>query len=267
MKKQSAKSKNKTQNSSSNWWTWMVFFGGCFLFLVFIWVGNNYQKIRKLKSQLYHISHHEIPSGYDVHGIDVSRYQGKINWGKLSHTRLNGHPISFVFIKSTEGANLRDSHFEKNWKEASKAGLKKGAYHYFKAQTDPKEQAKYFIRNTPLEKGDLAPVLDFEEDGNLSESELRSRLIIWLEIVEKHYKVKPILYCNAHFYRKYVHEKLEGYPIWVAHYKTRKPRVHDDSWHFWQYTERGNIAGVNGPVDLNVFNGTLQQMENMLILQ
>jgi lysozyme len=266
MKKQSSKTKGKSKKSLINWWTWMTFFAACITFLAFIWAGNNYQQLRRIKNRLFHVSHHEIPPGYEIHGIDISRYQGRINWKALADNRLKGKSISFVFIKSTEGATLRDSHFERNWKEATNTGIKKGAYHYFKPRTDPREQAKFFIRNTPLKKGDIAPVLDFEEDGNLSASELRSRLIIWLELVEKHYKVKPIIYCNADFYKKYIRNKLDGYPIWVAHFKTKKPGIQKDGWHFWQYTEKGKIKGINGHVDLNVFNGTREQMEKILIL-
>lgn len=267
MKKRSSKSKGKSRSTSAKRWRWITLIGAGLIFPAYIWISNNHQRIRRITNGILHVYHHEIPDGYEVHGIDISRYQGKIDWEELSNTRLKGYPISFVFMKSTEGASLRDSHFDKNWKEAQEAGLKKGAYHYFKPLTDPGKQAAFFISNTPLKTGDFPPVLDFEEDGNLDETELRRRLIIWLELVEKHYKVKPIIYCNADYFKNHIQDKLDGYPIWVAHFKTKKPRIHDESWHFWQYSESGKIAGIKGHVDLNVFNGSHEQLESMLIMR
>lgn len=262
-----AKNRRKSTVSSSNPWMIALSLLGLVLFLALVWAGNNFDRILRFKRNITHLIHHDAPEGYKIHGIDVSRYQGRIEWRELTLNRIKGQPIHFVFIKSTEGIKLKDTHFDKNWKQASRAGLYRGAYHYFKPKADPRKQAFFFIRNTPISKGDLPPVLDFEEDGNLPEKELRSRLIIWLKLVEKHYKVKPILYCNAGYYKKYIKGKLEGYPIWVAHYKTRKPRINKDAWHFWQYTDKGKIKGIKGHVDMNVFNGTHEDFNKLLVFR
>lgn len=259
------KRKKSSSSGSQPLMTAFITVGAVFLVLIIAFGINNHKRIWRYLSSKPVLSNHFIPEGFDVHGIDVSRYQGKINWQKLASSKLGEHPVEFVFMKSTEGSDLRDPHFKQYWKASMEAGFIRGAYHYFKPRTDPVKQARFFIKNTPLEEGDLPPVLDFEEDGHLPEAELRKNLMTWLDLVEKHYGVKPILYCNAGFFKKYISGKIDGYIVWVAHYKTEKPGIHEEDWHFWQYTERGNIDGIKGHVDLNVFKGTSEDLQELLI--
>jgi lysozyme len=259
------KSKKSTSKGTQPLITAFITVGAVLLVLTIAFTINHHKRIWRLFASRPIISNHFIPEGFEVHGIDISRYQGKINWQQLASGKLGEYSVQFVFMKSTEGADLRDPHFIQYWKASSEAGFIRGAYHYFKPKTDPEQQARFFIKNTPLEEGDLPPVLDFEEDGRLPETELRKNLLKWLDLVERHYGVKPILYCNAGFYKKYISGKIDGYTVWIAHYKSPKPGIQEEDWHFWQYTEEGNIDGIKGPVDLNVFKGTSEELQELLI--
>lgn len=206
----------------------------------------------------------EIPVEYEIHGIDVSKYQQRINWEQVKEMEVRGIKIGFAFIKATEGITNEDRQFDRNWKNIRKAGLPRGAYHFFLATKSGKLQAKNFISSVNIEPGDLPPVLDVEQTYGVKPALLRERVREWLEEVERHYKVKPILYTNVEFYRQYLTE-FEDYPLWVAHYlQKKKPRITRD-WQFWQYSETGKVNGIRGMVDFNVFNGDSTEFYNLLI--
>ncbi|MDR2423206.1 MAG: glycoside hydrolase family 25 protein, partial [Prevotellaceae bacterium] len=169
-----------------------------------------------------------IPKGYVVHGVDLSRWQGKVNWQVLEKMRSGEDSIriTFAFIKATEGRSLTDSEFENNWREAAKTSIIRGAYHYFIPSRDAGEQADNFIKNVKLSKGDLPPVLDVEKIGKKSATELRKNIKIWLKAVEKHYGIKPIIYTYIDFYEKYLRDGgLDEYPLWIAHYHRKSLNV------------------------------------------
>ncbi len=204
-----------------------------------------------------------MPCCYDVHGIDISHYQGNIDWDKVLGEQVEGFPIHFVFMKATEGGDLADDTFERNFAEAGKRGFMRGAYHFFSPKTDPVKQADFFIRKVKLAKGDLPPVLDVEVTGKRTAAELQKNVKIWLDRVEQHYKVKPILYTSYKFKTKYLsHEQFEEYPYWIAHYYVDSVR-YTGKWHFWQHTDIGAVSGIREDVDLNVFNGTLEQLKDL----
>lgn len=210
--------------------------------------------------------HYPNAANFDVHGIDISHHQGRVDWDNLVKSKFNGKPISFVFMKATEGANHLDTQYDKNWKKAASAGLLRGAYHYYKPKTDVKDQANHFIKNTNLFRGDLPPVLDLEEDGGLSDKDLIKGVKEWLRIIENHYDVKPIIYVNAHYYKRYIKGNFDNYPVWIAHYTHQnQPKVNESEWHFWQYSETGNAAGIRGKIDLNVFNGSFEDLQRLRI--
>ncbi len=206
-----------------------------------------------------------VPCCYEVHGIDISRHQGMIDWDKVSKEQVEGYPIHFVFMKATEGGDHGDDTFKRNFAEAGKRGFIRGAYHFFSPKTDPLKQADFFIRTVKLAKGDLPPVLDVEVTGKRTKEELQKNVKIWLDKVEAHYKVKPILYTSYKFKTKYLsHEQFEKYPYWIAHYYVDSVK-YTGKWHFWQHSDIGTVPGIKEDVDLNVFNGTLEQLEKMTI--
>ena len=206
-----------------------------------------------------------VPCCYDVHGIDISHYQGDIDWGQLTQSRLTDFPIEFVFMKATEGGDHGDDTFARNFSEAGKHGFIRGAYHFFSPATDPLKQADFFIRTVKLAPGDLPPVLDVEVTGKKKKEELQGNIKRWLDRIEAHYGVKPILYTSYKFKTRYLSDSIfNTYPYWIAHYYVDSVK-YEGKWHFWQHTDVGSVPGIEEDVDLNVFNGTLEELKKMTI--
>ena len=207
----------------------------------------------------------DLPITYTIHGIDVSRYQGAIDWQEVKAMEIKNIKIGFSFIKATEGVNDQDKRFSSNWKAAKKAGMARGAYHFFNPYRSGKEQAQNFIESVVLSKGDLPPVLDVEQTGTASKIQLQQRIEDWLHLIEMRYKVKPIIYTGADFYANNLAGKFDAYPLWVAHYLVKdKPRVNRD-WSFWQHSESGRVNGIKAYVDFNVFNGDSTAFKKLLL--
>ncbi len=207
----------------------------------------------------------DIPVEYEIHGIDVSKYQERINWNLVQKMDVGGIRIGFAFMKATEGIMREDRYFDRNWKKAKDAGIPRGAYHFFLATKSGKLQAKNFISSVELESGDLPPVLDVEQTYGVSKEILQQRVQEWLDVVEEHYKVRPVLYTNVDFYKNFLQSKFDEYPLWVAHYlQKKKPRISRD-WHFWQHSETGRVNGIESRVDFNVFNGDSLDFRNLLV--
>lgn len=207
----------------------------------------------------------DIPTEYSVHGIDVSKYQHVIDWTSVKSMNVEKIRISFAFIKATEGNINEDKYFKRNWKKAEQASLTRGAYHFFIATKSGKTQAENFISSVDLEPGDLPPVLDVEQSYGVSPAKLRQRVKEWLETVEHFYGVRPIIYTNVDFYKQFLDEQFDDYPLWVAHYINKgKPRIYRN-WHFWQYSEAGRVNGIVSKVDFNVFNGDSTAFRRILI--
>lgn len=203
-----------------------------------------------------------MPSGYQVHGIDISHYQGDINWNMLKQTRQGQFPISFIFMKATEGGDYSDDKFVANFDSAKAHGFIRGAYHFYNPKTDANKQADFFIRSVKLEPGDLPPVLDIEKKGK-DIKKLQADLKVWLRKVESHYGVKPIIYASYKFKTRYLNDSVfNSYPYWIAHYYVDSVRYEGD-WKFWQHTDVGTLPGIDEKVDLNVFNASLQELKRM----
>lgn len=207
----------------------------------------------------------EIPDGYEIHGIDVSRYQGPINWKEVKKMEEKGIKIGFVFIKATEGISIVDEQFRRNWLETEAQNIPKGAYHFFIATRNAKKQADNFIQMVDLKPGDMPPVLDVEKSLGVSVSQMQKGVKIWLDEVEKQYGVKPIIYTNIDFYEHYFQTGFENYPLWIAHYlQPQKPRI-ERKWIFWQHSEKGRVDGIKAPVDFNIFYGDSIDFRKLLI--
>jgi len=197
-------------------------------------------------------------------GIDVSDYQGSINW-----TKVKNDGIDFVFIKATEGVSILDSRLSAYRKDARAAGLICGYYHFFHPRSSMQGQIDNFCSAIEqLYPGDLPPVLDLEvpeqwQSFNVAE---RIQLVkLWVEGVRAKLGVDPIIYCSAYFPDDILGNDpyLAKYPLWVAHYRQGGPRVPQPwgIWTFWQSSDAGRVSGIAGDVDLDQFNGSLQQLK------
>ena len=206
--------------------------------------------------------HEKTPllAGYSVHGIDVSAYQGTINWPEVARNR-----VRFAFIKASEGATLRDPRFARNWRNARAAGVLCGAYHYFLPNRDGQLQADLFARTVPLAPGDLPPVLDVEAANFHDVAVLRREVARWLRLIEAHYGVRPILYSNHSFYQRYLAGHFDDYPLWLAHYEVERPTLPRDKWIIWQHSDEAYVPGIRGVVDFNVFQGNFEALQALRI--
>ena len=207
----------------------------------------------------------KIPKKHNIHGIDVSYYQGKINWQKVKAMEEDGVRVSFAFIKATEGLLLVDPYFQRNWREAPKVGLKVGAYHFFRSQRSGLWQANFFLQTAKFEAGDLPPVVDVESLDGVSPEKMRTELNAFIIRVEEKTKVKPIIYSGLKFYQDNLQGFYDGYPLWVAHYYQPKLKLSDKAWKFWQHSDKARINGINHVVDFNAFNGDSLAFAEMLI--
>lgn len=205
-----------------------------------------------------------VPQGYSVHGIDVSKYQGRVDWKKVSSIEHKGVDIDFAFIKATEGYALFDLYFERNWEESRKHNILRGAYHFFRPRVSGKEQAELFIAKVKLSPGDLPPVLDVEVVDGVPPKRMRAQIRAWLEAVEEHYGMRPIIYTYESFYTQHLSGHFPDYLVWVARYDRPKVRLKGrNSWTFWQHTAKARIPGISNHVDMNVFNGTKEELQSI----
>jgi len=204
-----------------------------------------------------------VPQGYSVIGIDVSKYQQEIDWKKVSEMEDGGKRIQFAYIRSSMGEKRSDERFEENWKGSGAAGLLRGAYHYFDAREDALKQARNFIHQ--IEKvggvGELPPVVDVEVNYHLSNQALQDAVGLFISEVEKAFGVRMLLYTGANFYKAHLAAKFPNIPLWIAHYQVSKPATDVYSWQFWQFTEKGRVNGIRENVDLNVFQGSWNELK------
>ena len=196
---------------------------------------------------------------YSVHGIDVSHHQKQIVWDTVAAQRVH-----FAFVKATEGASFADSLFCYNWDEMKRVGLRRGAYHFYRPNTSPMLQAMHFSNWVEMEEGDLPPVLDVEVLDDANPYGLVAGIRTWLALVEWRHGVKPIIYTNLRFYNEYLSGQFNDYPVWIARYNQSQPELScGRDWDFWQYGNRGNLPGIDGYVDFNVYNGTFEQLDSL----
>ena len=195
-----------------------------------------------------------------VIGIDVSEFQGEVDWDEVEILEEK-YPVSFVFIRATAGNDRVDKQFQKNWDGAKENKIMRGAYHYYRPNENSIEQANLFIKTVKLKKGDLPPVLDIEKlPKNQSLDSLKKGLKRWLTKVENHYQVRPIIYTGERYYSDFLKEEFSEYLFWIANYNFYREKIEDD-WLFWQFTEKASLPGIEHRVDVNIYNGDLQQLQ------
>ena len=207
----------------------------------------------------------DIPTNYPIHGIDVSHYQNDISWKDVSEMKVRNVAVGFAFVKATEGVDMTDESYRENLAGAREAGIPMGVYHFFIASESGKAQAQHFIETVRLRAGDLPPVLDVETVNGASVADLQQRVADWLDVVEKRYKLLPIIYTNADFYKTFLSARFDKYPFWIAHYLAKeKPRT-NRSWLFWQHNINATVSGIRTHVDFDVFNGDTAAFKKILI--
>ncbi len=192
-----------------------------------------------------------------IHGIDLSHYQGNVFWEAVGQTKM-----AFVYLKATEGGNHIDAKYKQNIDLAHQYGIKVGSYHFYRPKVDQQTQLENFMTQCRPEDQDLIPMIDIESTGGLSTTDFRDSLFVFLRLVEKAYKQKPLLYTGANFYDRYLLGLLGDYKVMIAQYTQREPTLKDDlDFVLWQYTGKGHLDGINGYVDKSRFMGDHQLRE------
>jgi lysozyme len=203
------------------------------------------------------------PADYDVHGIDLSRHNLGIDWRRAKRAG-----IEFAFVKATEGKDDSDPRFGEFWQATQRVGIERSAYHFYYFCAAPEEQARNYIRNVQKDQASLPPVLDVEWNPKSPSCktrpapvEVRRVLKRWLDMIERHYGQKPIIYTTVDFHRENLAGgELPGYHYWLRSVTAEpKFRYTNRPWTFWQYTGTGKVPGIEGPVDINAFNGSKRQ--------
>ena len=245
-------------------WAWWI--GGLIVLALYVWIfWYFFVGPTGLRWRAWY-GDRKYPDGFEVRGIDISHYQGTIDWDALQHATINGSPLRFVMMKSTEGANRMDDTFNDNFYQAREYGYIRGAYHFWSTTSTAKSQAHYFLKQVHLEEGDLPPVLDVEKKpAGQSVEDFQRDILTWLHTVEDHYHVKPIIYTYYKFKQSYLNAPVfDDYPYWIAHYYVDKLEYKGE-WRFWQHTDSGQLPGIKGYVDLNVYNGSYYDLRKLTI--
>lgn len=215
------------------------------------------------------VSSSPFPSAtdYAIQGIDVSKYQGDVDWNAVS-----GSGVKFAYIKATEGGDYLDTKFRQNWELSRAAGIRRGAYHFAYWCRPAQEQADWFVANVPADPSALPPVLDVEWNPQsrtcphkVSREVALADMKIILSAMERAYGKKPLVYTSVDFYRDVIAGDLQDYPMWVRSVKAFPTvKYGDRRWHFWQHTATGSVPGVRGYVDRNCYYGSLDDWQNWL---
>jgi lysozyme len=208
------------------------------------------------------------PRDYPVHGIDVSKYQGDVDWDRVADSG-----VKFAWIKATEGGDHVDAKFQANWAAAKAVGIARGAYHFVYWCRSPMEEVRWFEENVPVDADALPPVLDVESDSesrtchkHLEQQQTIADMKLMLDEMERHFGKKPIIYTSVDFYQAILSDgAFADYPMWVRSTKYH-PSVKYGSrpWMIWQYQADGHVPGIRGEVDRNVFYGTKAEWREFL---
>jgi lysozyme len=207
------------------------------------------------------------PSTYAVRGMDAARFQTSVDW-----VRAKAVGIEFAFIKATEGGDLLDTKFKDHWQGAGRAGIKRGAYHFYYFCTSPEVQAEFFIQTVPRIRGTLPPVLDMEWNPfsptcqrRPDAATVRAEMRRWMALVEAHYGQRPIIYTTPRFYRENGLSAFRNEDFWLrTTAKTPAETFPGQRWRFWQYTSTGTLPNTPGSIDINAFNGSTEAWESWL---
>lgn len=224
-----------------------------FIFFIIFTISclTYYYKIYLPKRNILKIDYFSknIPKGYHSTGIDVSHHQGRINWEKLfKHYHLDTL-VNFVYCKATEGKDIIDSEWENNRSELLRLQIPNGAYHFFTFKSSPTEQAKNFLTYYKPLPNDLPPVLDIELEDS-TDQKLKSKIKIWLDIIENETGKRPVIYTSLHFFETKFKNDFKNYKFWIAAYRDSL-EIKDDRIIHWQFNDKGILPGIKGYIDVN----------------
>jgi GH25 family lysozyme M1 (1,4-beta-N-acetylmuramidase) len=252
-----AKHRNDQSVFEKKWVRYLVFLilGVC-IGIIVTRLSYNTGYILNMRNENTSISNSKYPFG-----IDVSHYQGRINW---SEVRTSHHPIEYIFIRATMGADGIDSEFKNNWLKSKQEGYIRGAYHYYRPNENSKAQFDNFAVVTSLEKGDFPPILDVEKHSKYGHENLRTGVLNWLKLAEAKYGIKPVVYTGRTFYKDVLKGYVDAYPLWIASY-SGKHRLNGIDWKFHQFTEKVIVKGIKTTVDGNDFVADLEDLRNMCL--
>lgn len=205
---------------------------------------------------------------YPVWGVDVSEYQGDIDW-----PALEAQGVRFAFIRATEGSAYTDRTFAANWAGVADTGILAGAYHFFSFDSPAAAQAENFLAAVPPGGPMLPPVVDVELYGAHKQSPpeaeaVRRQLDELLAALEAECGAKPVLYATGRAHRLYLAGHYEDHPVWIRDVYLRPTLADGRAWTFWQYSDKGRLAGYAGEekyIDLNVYAGSGDELERMLV--
>lgn len=190
-------------------------------------------------------------------GIDISHYQTDIDWIKLGQQKPH-----FIFLKATEGTTIQDQKYEEYYHKIDRLEIPVGSYHFFSYKSSGEDQAKNFLSFAKRKRGDLPLVLDAEYSKSMPEKELvKKELLIFINLIYQTIGSYPMIYCNYKYYQTYLQEIIPGKcKLWIVDYQ-QKPNC---DWTFWQKTDRFRLDAIKGHVDLNLFNGTKDNLKSLL---
>ncbi len=218
------------------------------------------KRMAHASSVFLRISNARINSKYKE-GIDVSHYQGSINWDEVA----NGTPISYVYLKATEGASLVDDTYERNLNEARRVGLSVGSYHFYRPNVDWRKQFDNMTAVVKMDEQDLVPIIDIEHRGSTNLNDFITDLRSFIEKVTEYYGKKPLLYTYHNFYNNYLQGAFTDYHFMIARYRSDSPTLNDGKdYIMWQYTSTGSIPGIRGHVDRSKIMGNYSLNQVMM---
>ncbi|MCA1567216.1 MAG: glycoside hydrolase family 25 protein [Acidobacteria bacterium] len=191
-------------------------------------------------------------------GIDVSHYQGAVNWREVK-----GAGCAFAFAKATESTSIVDPEFAANWSGMKSVGLVRGAYHFFRPEQNAVEQANHFLQVVQLEPGDLPPVIDIELNDGVMGGALIAGVGNWIDTVAQATGMTPMIYTATYFWNEYMNDGFGKFPLWLAHYSSAPEPLPKGwaNWTFWQYSQSLSIPGVSGAADHNRFDGAQSDLQ------
>lgn len=198
---------------------------------------------------------------YPVSGIDISAHNGNVNF-----LRAADDGVEFVWIKASEGANFKDKNFAINHSKAGLAGLKRGAYHFFRFDKDGVEQAINLLDAVGDRSLEMGVAIDVETSGNpegFDDEEVNEKIAAMVDYLNLR-GIAPTLYCNKTDYYRYLADSFPGHSLWICSFSSIPIST---DWSFWQFNHRGSVKGIKGNVDLNVFGGSREDWSEFIASQ